>query len=1807
MRKLLLQPLKLLLLACLLAVVTAPGSAYGQLPFTRTLFNAAYSPISVAGGASASTAVGDDVKQDTLPIGFTFNYLGNNFTRFGANSNGFIQLQTGPGLGTAVYNDILFASGSTVNAIGPWWDDLEGAVGTSQLLYQTTGVAGSRTLTVQWTNWFTFYTAPTTTSQINFQVVLHEGTNVIEFYYGGLTPGVFDASESASIGLKGATGGNGNYLDAVTGSGFVGHGFMQAQTKWPAYHYRFTPGAPTPLAGGTYNVGVGQTYGSLDRAVADINHRGITGPIVLSLTDANYDVTPANGDNIFPVVFGPITGSSLVNNVSVQSAGASPATLTYAGAGSGFLVSQVTASTVGSSSEPIICLLGSSFNQFNNLVLTSGGGTNLDRGILVGNGSATLGSQFNGFRNIAVTLNRSNTSTIGIEQIVITTPTNVTGTNGNCAYVNLNISNVYAGINLSGNGTFPDTNCVIGTLLPTTFNSIGSASANDIGNGTSATYGIRANNQASVSIFNNEVRNVTGNGVAVDGIQVLLAKGTSSVYRNKVYNLRNSSTTSTTSVNGIRANTATTGTHALRVYNNFVYNLTHAYTGAATANRILRGIYAQAAGGGVTTTSISVDNNSVALDGSGAVTGSNACFEVGTTSGVVFNVRNNIFANFTTGQNNGTSFHVGYYSTSATAIGNTGSVADRNDYYISDVTSGFVGRGSTTDYPTLASWQAAMVGQDANSITANPNYQSINSDLHISGLPLNAAASSIAYVTTDIDNDTRPATPDIGADEFTPATLDVGLYGTIAPVAGGCYTASQPVTVTLTNTATVPLDFTVNACTLNVAITGAVTTNLQLIINSNAVNGGAPLGAGLSVNVTVGNFNMSAAGTYTINGNVVLTGDNNAGNNTLASSTISYEPGTVTAARLNVCQGDSVLLTLTGATNTASLQWQSAPATSGPWTNVAGATNTTYVSYPTDTTYYRVLMCGSLASVFDTVRFIPTTTPTATGDTVCGLDTLVMTASGVGNLLWYAGPSGGSPINAGSVLDTVISSTTTFYVSSSSGGPSGSVGKFDITGGGGQQTSTAYNIFSVFQPANLVGAYVYPGAAGNVVCELRDNAGALITTRTVAVTAAQVGLRTYIPLNIPLPQGVDFRLAQGAGSVSMYRNSGGVAFPYTFPTVASITNSSAGNTFYYFFYDLQITTGCESARIPVTGTVLAPPAVNLALGDTTICQDYSTALLASSVDPSFSYSWTPSATLSSATGDSVTASPLSTTTYFLEAVNSQNCVVRDTITLAVNGHPAPVFAASDSLICVGNTATLGFAPPQTFWADSTDVPLLDNLTQTSVINVSNFAGTMGPNSLAKVCLDLTHSWDADMDISLVAPNGTVFDLSSDNGADGDNYLGTCFDMVGLNGPITAGTAPFTGSYLPEGAGGFGVFAGSTFNGAWTLQLADDASGDQGLLLNWSIEFANPAGVYTWSSIPAGFSSSADVVNVSPSVTTTYFVNVADSVTGCDTTYSFTLNVNPPLGVTTNAPANAVCAGTTVNLVATATGGNGAYSYDWDGVGTSSTYSIVVSSDTTVILTVTDSCGSTAVIDTIDILVAQPLAVTVVGQTICEGTSATLNANVTGGDGNYSYSWTGGATTNPLVVSPTTTTTYTVSVTDGCGGAPASNSAIVTVNPLPVAAFTTGNSAGGTTFANQSTNGTTYFWDFGDGNTSTLQNPTHLYDSSASFTACLTTTNACGSDTICSTLVSNEQAFGNGSVQLWPNPSMGKFNVRVTGLKGTDLTMSLYNMNGQRVLDQAFGTSFNTVEHTFNNELPAGAYFLRVNDGVHTATLRFVVQ
>lgn len=150
------------------------------------------------------------------------------------------------------------------------------------------------------------------------------------------------------------------------------------------------------------------------------------------------------------------------------------------------------------------------------------------------------------------------------------------------------------------------------------------------------------------------------------------------------------------------------------------------------------------------------------------------------------------------------------------------------------------------------------------------------------------------------------------------------------------------------------------------------------------------------------------------------------------------------------------------------------------------------------------------------------------------------------------------------------------------------------------------------------------------------------------------------------------------------------------------------------------------------------------------------------------------------------------------------------------------------------TSPLINGPGTKTFTTNTPVGIFDLQTVNSTQAVSGLTRTtMSATSINQVCINITHTWNSDMDIQLVSPSGTIMDLSIGNGGSGDNYTNTCFSPS-ASVPIFSGTSPFTGTFLPEEP--FTVFNGQNPNGNWSLRVTDFFNGDQGTINSWFIVF-----------------------------------------------------------------------------------------------------------------------------------------------------------------------------------------------------------------------------------------------------------------------------------------------------------------------------------------------------------------------------------
>lgn len=135
-----------------------------------------------------------------------------------------------------------------------------------------------------------------------------------------------------------------------------------------------------------------------------------------------------------------------------------------------------------------------------------------------------------------------------------------------------------------------------------------------------------------------------------------------------------------------------------------------------------------------------------------------------------------------------------------------------------------------------------------------------------------------------------------------------------------------------------------------------------------------------------------------------------------------------------------------------------------------------------------------------------------------------------------------------------------------------------------------------------------------------------------------------------------------------------------------------------------------------------------------------------------------------------------------------------------------------------------------------------------------------------------------------------------------------------------------------------------------------------------------------------------------------------------------------------------------------------------------------------------------------------------GNTICAGATGTVGAS-----GGTSYQWQPASTLSNStiatpVANPTATTIYSVTITNTITGCVTTLTTEVTVNPKPIANFTytINPCGGGVQYTDQSSPGvTTWFWNLGNSQTSTTQNPYLFYPNGGTYSVSLLTGNAFG--------------------------------------------------------------------------------------------------
>ncbi len=420
------------------------------------------------------------------------------------------------------------------------------------------------------------------------------------------------------------------------------------------------------------------------------------------------------------------------------------------------------------------------------------------------------------------------------------------------------------------------------------------------------------------------------------------------------------------------------------------------------------------------------------------------------------------------------------------------------------------------------------------------------------------------------------------------------------------------------------------------------------------------------------------------------------------------------------------------------------------------------------------------------------------------------------------------------------------------------------------------------------------------------------------------------------------------------------------------------------------------------------------------------------------------------------ASAANAGTYICSVTDANGCTGTPSVNVILNAPPT-VNAGNDVATCNGaavNLNALGSVSGSGGNSGINTTPLsIPDSPAPAVFSNIIISGSINASAVTSVIIDsLTHTWDGDLDIRLVAPNGSEIVLSSNNGGSGDNYVGTTF-TTGAGTAITAGVAPFTGSFTPEQP--FSNLTG-TANGTWKLKIQDVAGADVGTLFKWRITLApNVISSYSWS--PASGLSNASVANpvatVSGSVN--YTVTVSDAQ-GCTASDNILISASQFQFLSNITSASCGVSNGAINL--TVSNGNVPYSYNWSNGATTEDISSVAAGSYTVTVTDASSCSgsSTFIVPTAGGgSPATPGAIS--GASAACASQNGVTYTVASVAGATSYNWTlpanttGSSSTNSITLNygaGFTGGNICVSASNACGTSDISCKAIAQINAAP---------------------------------------------------------------------------------------------------------------------------------------------------------------
>jgi PKD repeat protein len=881
----------------------------------------------------------------------------------------------------------------------------------------------------------------------------------------------------------------------------------------------------------------------------------------------------------------------------------------------------------------------------------------------------------------------------------------------------------------------------------------------------------------------------------------------------------------------------------------------------------------------------------------------------------------------------------------------------------------------------------------ANSVAINPLYLS-NTDCHTVNPNLIGLGTPISGITTDINGITRSATaPSMGSCEIKIAGNEAGVSSIVNPTGATICGGPTSIQVTLKNYGSK----TLTSAKIGWSVNGVAQT---------AYSFSGSISPSSSATVTIGTFNISASSTTIKTWSSLPNGILDSlpsDDTTSASYSVNPAPAANAGTSTSICTGKNTTIGATAVTgNTYS--WISNPAgftstTSNP--SVSPTITTTYTLTETIT----ATGCKLSNSVTVTVNPLPAAAAGSNTAICNGKSTTIGATAVTGSTYsWASSPSGFTSTSAN---PSVSPTTTTIYTVTET------------------NSNGCVNSNSVTVTVNSL-----PNAAAG-------SASSICPGQSASIGATAVSGSTYSWVSNP------------AGFTSTSAN------PSVSPSVTTVYTVTETNS-----------NGCVNSN---SVTVTVNPIPSAVTGPAkTICSGNSFTIGGTAVTGN-TYSWTSNPSGFTSSLSNPTVSPTVTTTYTLVESVSSGCSNTNSVTITVNASPAANAGTSTS-VCAGSSATIGTtavsgntyswtSTPSGYTSTSSSATVTPSVTTTYILTESNPATGCSQTNTVTITVNPLPAANAGSAVSICNGSSTVIGSTAISGNTYSWSPSTALSSSTVSNPTASPTSTTTYTLTEKVTA-----TGCTKTGTVTVtvnSLPGAAAGSSSTICaggTASIGSAPfPGSSYSWTSSPAGFTSTSSGPSVSPTVTTVYTVTEKNSA-GCTASNSVTITVNPKPVVTVSAFGSTTrCQGDSVILSVNVTSGA---SYQWKNGGvkitgaTNSSYAAKSAGSYYVVVTTGSGCTDSSSGLTVTINPLPSAKITSASTSACSGNTVQLLITSTGAG--FGYQWYN----NGSPVSGTTTSYFTtqsgnftarVTNTNGCSAL--SNNISISINPLPLAKVT----------------------------------------------------------------------------------------------------------------------------------------------------------